>query len=271
MGHCYDSQTPAKIPRYPFMTASPERNIFRDPRLRLIAWCDLVHLSKREILFELLLPASWLTASLFAARRGLYFVALGLSFIFFLTGLRVVHNAFHAALGLSAAANHAVLFLMSVAMLGSMHAVMFNHHRHHRLTMGEGDVEGRAADMPAGLVVGSGISNPAALDGIAGRCQAARGSRSGIADECCLDLASLRGFACKRAPLSRRRHGGWPMPHGIFRCLDGSSPLRPHTLHRPNASESHKGPNHFSYVPTHRAPSVSACADLSSSGAITPY
>lgn len=34
-------------------------------------------------------------------------------------------------------------------MLGSMHAVRFNHLRHHRPKLDEGDVEGRAAEMPA--------------------------------------------------------------------------------------------------------------------------
>lgn len=130
------------------MTAGTGANIFGDPRLRSVAWRDLLRLSTREILFELLLPAGWLAASLFAASRGFYFIALFLSFMFFLTGLRLVHNAFHSALGLSAGANRAVLFVMSVAMLGSMHAVRFNHQRHHKLTMGDGDVEGRAAEMP---------------------------------------------------------------------------------------------------------------------------
>jgi len=37
---------------------------------------------------------------------------------------------------------------MSVVMLGSMHAVRFNHLRHHRLALGEADVEGRSATMP---------------------------------------------------------------------------------------------------------------------------
>ena len=131
------------------MTLSSDTTIFRDPRLRSVTWRDLITLSKREIFFELLLPASWLAASLFAAASGFYFVALAMSFMFFLAGLRLVHNAFHAALGLPPWANRAVLFVMSGAMLGSMHAVMFNHHRHHKLRMGEGDVEGRAAEMPA--------------------------------------------------------------------------------------------------------------------------
>jgi hypothetical protein len=48
----------------------------------------------------------------------------------FLTGLRLVHNAYHSALGLSRAETESVLWVMGVLMLGSMHAVQFNHLRH---------------------------------------------------------------------------------------------------------------------------------------------
>src|ERR1039458_9750027 len=97
--------------------------IFRDPRIRSVPWRDLAGVNRLEILCEPLLPATWLTASLVLAWSGHYIVALGFSFVFFLTGLRLVHNAFHSALGLSARATSAILWVMSVVMLGSMHAV----------------------------------------------------------------------------------------------------------------------------------------------------
>ena len=96
-----------------------------------------------------MLPAAWLAASLLAAGYGHQIIALGFSFVFFLTGLRLIHNAFHSALGLSRRATDVVLWIMSLVMLGSMHAVQFNHLRHHRLALSKGDVEGRHADMPA--------------------------------------------------------------------------------------------------------------------------
>jgi fatty acid desaturase len=106
------------------------------------------------MILELLLPAVWLAASLTAAGLGRYSpacypVALALSFVFFLTGLRIVHNAFHGALGLPRPADDVVLWVMSLIMLGSMHAVRFNHLRHHGSMLGEDDVEGRSAGMPA--------------------------------------------------------------------------------------------------------------------------
>lgn len=122
--------------------------IFRDPRIRSIPWRDLVPVRRHEVVAELLLPAVWLGASLIAAEFRWYIPALGFSFMFFLAGLRIVHNAFHHALGLSRGATTAVLWIMSVIMLGSMDAVCFNHLRHHRLKPGEEDVEGRSAEMP---------------------------------------------------------------------------------------------------------------------------
>jgi fatty acid desaturase len=125
-----------------------ERSIHNDPRIRSVPWRDLVTVRGREVITEMLLPSVWLALSLVAARFGWYVVALGLSFMFFLAGLRVVHNAFHHALGLPRWGDTAVLWIMSLIMLGSLHAVRYNHLRHHRLNLGEGDVEGRSAEMP---------------------------------------------------------------------------------------------------------------------------
>ncbi|MGB9464600.1 MAG: fatty acid desaturase [Candidatus Acidiferrum sp.] len=127
----------------------PPSDIFHDPRLRALGWRDLVRVSPFEVLLEPLLPAAWLAASLLTAAHGLQVIALGFSFMFFLTGLRLIHNAFHSSLGLSRRTTDIVLWVMSLVMLGSMHAVQFNHLRHHRLTFGEDDVEGRHAEMPA--------------------------------------------------------------------------------------------------------------------------
>jgi fatty acid desaturase len=127
----------------------PSPDIFHDPRLRAVGWRDLVSVTPLETLREPVLPATWLAASLLTAAFGHLIIALGFSFMFFLTGLRLIHNAFHSALGLSRRATDVVLWIMSLVMLGSMHAVQFNHLRHHRLALSEGDVEGRHADMPA--------------------------------------------------------------------------------------------------------------------------
>src|SRR5947209_8435107 len=89
--------------------------------LREVAWRDLVTLRSGEVVRELLLPVPWLVLSLVAADFGLYPLALALSFVFFLAGLRVVHGACHCAIGLSRRASELVLFVLSLVMLGSMH------------------------------------------------------------------------------------------------------------------------------------------------------
>jgi fatty acid desaturase len=131
-----------------------------DPRLRTIAWKDLLALTRREVASELLLSLPWLVASLVFADSGVVPAALACSFMFFLTGLRQVHNAHHYALGLSKRATEWVMFALSVFMLGSMHAVQVNHLRHHRFCMGPDDVEAMSAHMPwwKALLTGPGFT-----------------------------------------------------------------------------------------------------------------
>jgi fatty acid desaturase len=110
-----------------------------------VEWRDLVGLTRLEVLREVTLSLPWLALSLLLAAHALYLPALAASFMLFLTGLRQVHNAHHYALGLSRRATEWFLFAMSVVMLGAMHAVQFNHLRHHKLCMTEGDAEAASA------------------------------------------------------------------------------------------------------------------------------
>jgi len=114
-----------------------------------VPWADLVRLTPGEVVHELLISAPWLAASLYAAHAGMILAALACSFMFFLTGLRQVHNAFHNALGISRLGCDLVMFVLSFLMLGSMHAVQVNHLRHHRHCMAEDDVEAMSARLSA--------------------------------------------------------------------------------------------------------------------------
>ena len=119
-----------------------------DPRLRAVRWRDLTDLGRVETARELLLSLPWLVLSLYLASRHVYPLALVASFFFFLTGLRQAHDAQHYNLGLPRAATEWVLFTLSTLMLGSMHAVQFNHLRHHKHCLNDEDVEARSAHMP---------------------------------------------------------------------------------------------------------------------------
>ncbi len=135
----------ADLPAYTGRSAMHEG--LSDPRLAAVRWRDLVQLSRPEIANELMLPLPWLAASLALAHQQLYPAALAASFMVFLTGLRLSHNAQHSAVGLGRRGTDAVLLVLSIVMLGSMHAVRFNHLRHHKYCMTTADVEGVSAAM----------------------------------------------------------------------------------------------------------------------------
>ena len=109
------------------------------------------------------MPLPWLAVSLLLASLGHVLVALPVSFVFFLTGLRLVHDAYHYNLGLSRALTHTVMFALSVAMLGSMHAVRYNHLRHHKHCLQADDVEARSAKMKGWQAIAWGPVFPVLL------------------------------------------------------------------------------------------------------------
>lgn len=122
-------------------------SLLHDQRLRAVRWRDLTRLSLTEKFIENTITFPWLIASLALAHFRLYLPAVPCSFLFFLTGLRQVHNGFHYTLGISRAATWLTLFLNSMLMMTAMHAVHFNHLRHHKYCLQKEDVEGSWARM----------------------------------------------------------------------------------------------------------------------------
>lgn len=120
----------------------------QDPRIKSIDCGDLLSLKPREIAVELLISLPWLLAEICLLAGGHYFLALPVAFFFFLTGLRQVHQGYHLALGLSRFSTDVFLFILSLLMLGSMHAVKYNHLMHHRHCLDEHDIEAKSAKMP---------------------------------------------------------------------------------------------------------------------------
>lgn len=110
-----------------------------------IAWRDLLPLSRREVANELTLSLPWLAGSIWFYHRGAILPGAFCSFYFFLTGLRQSHGAQHYTLGISRAAHEWALFALSLAMMGSMHAVQVSHLHHHRHCLGDDDHEGSVA------------------------------------------------------------------------------------------------------------------------------
>ena len=143
--------------------------ILRDPRLAAVSWRDLCALSPREIAYEVLIYTPWLVVSLLFAHGAFHWhvallaPALFSSFMFFLCGLRQVHNAFHYAVGVSNRTHEVLMFILSPLMMSAMHAVQWNHLRHHRHCMDEEDVEAMSARMPGWRALLTGPQFPLRL------------------------------------------------------------------------------------------------------------
>jgi fatty acid desaturase len=117
----------------------------KHPGLREVEWRDLLKMTRYEKFWELALPLPWLLLSLDFYERADWFCGAFCSFYLFLTGLRQSHGAQHYTLGVSRPLQDVVLFLLSILMMGSMHAVQISHLHHHRHCLDEDDTEGATA------------------------------------------------------------------------------------------------------------------------------
>jgi fatty acid desaturase len=120
----------------------------RTPAATEIQWRDLVPLTPWEKFVEATLPLPWLALSLYLYHSGHWIAGAFASFYFFLTGLRQSHGAQHYTLGIRRFWQNLILFVLSVLMLGSMHAVQVSHMHHHRHCLDENDTEGATARLP---------------------------------------------------------------------------------------------------------------------------
>ncbi len=128
--------------------------------MRKLPWRDLTLMTQREGLIECLHPLPWLGASWVAASYGWWLVALPASFLFFLTALRLNHEAVHGNLGFSPRGHRRVLHGLSLLMLGSNHSVAYNHLKHHSRIGTPEDIEGKCGRMRAWQVLAYGPAFP---------------------------------------------------------------------------------------------------------------
>lgn len=113
--------------------------------LKKVQWKDLSKLTLKELLIENNLTIPWFLVSMVLAWKQYYLIALPFSIIFFLTAFRQVHNGFHKSLGTNRFLTWLSFYLNSILMIVSVHAVRFNHLRHHKYCLSEIDYEGKAA------------------------------------------------------------------------------------------------------------------------------
>lgn len=139
-----------------------------------IVWRDLVPMRRIDGAIECAHPLPWLAASLASAASAYWPLAMPCSFMFFLTALRLNHEAIHGNLGFGARGHRWVLHVLSALMLGSNSAVAFNHLRHHRFLGTNGDLEGGAGRMRLGEVLAYGPRFPLDMHRAAWRLGGAR-------------------------------------------------------------------------------------------------
>ncbi|MFK8012864.1 MAG: hypothetical protein AB8B80_12545, partial [Marinicellaceae bacterium] len=159
----------------------------KNNRLDKVEWHDLLKLSNIEIIYEVFIWLPWLLLSLLTANYGYYLIAMGFSFVFFITGLRLNHNACHYAVGVSKMMHEVILFMLSLLMLGSMHAVQVNHLRHHKYFPNAEDVEAMSAHKPAHIAFLIGPFFPILLH-IKALQVGSKSQRSWIYSELCINL-----------------------------------------------------------------------------------
>lgn len=142
-------------------------------RLREVAWRDLVPMRRIHGCRECLHPLPWLLGAWLCAAQAAWPAAAAFSFMFFLTALRLNHEAIHGNLGLGRRGHAWLLHLLSALMLGSNSAVAFNHLQHHAHLGEVRDLEGKAGRMGPFRVLAYGPLFPLEMHAAAWR----RGSR----------------------------------------------------------------------------------------------
>ena len=163
------------------------QTVIRENQPRNVQWRDLASMSRLATVHELALPAPWFALSLALYASAYWPLGAAASFMFFLTALRLNHEAIHGNLGLPRGADHVVLHVLSGLMLGSNHAVAFAHLNHHRYAMGPEDIEGKCGHMSAREVLRHGPQFPIEIVHAAWRGSTPR-SRKGILGDAAMML-----------------------------------------------------------------------------------
>lgn len=168
--------------------------------LRGVEWRDLVTMRRIDGCVECLHPAPWLLGSWAGAALALWPAAAACSFMFFLTALRLNHEAIHGNLGLSPRGHRWVLHGLSALMLGSNSAVAFNHLQHHAHLGRPEDIEGKCGRMSGARVLAYGPLFPIEMHLAAWR-RGGRLLRRRMRVDFALNLAVLGAAAASASPV----------------------------------------------------------------------
>ena len=140
-----------------------DRKVSPGKLAKRVEWRDLAPMRRAEGGAECLHPLPWLVSSWVLAGHGLWPAAAACSFMFFLTALRLNHEAIHSNLGFTPRGHRIVIHILSMLMMGSNSAVAYNHLQHHAHLGTPMDVEGKCGRMSPWRVIAYGPAFPIEL------------------------------------------------------------------------------------------------------------
>ncbi|MBK3394776.1 fatty acid desaturase [Psychrobacter sp. M9-54-1] len=115
--------------------------------INTVQWQDLRSLTRGQIAYNVILPYPFLLLSWWFASQSWYVLACGASYLFFAAAFRQAHDGYHHSLGTGKRTTTAILLLLSVVLMTSLHSIRATHMEHHRNPLGDSDIEGSLAKM----------------------------------------------------------------------------------------------------------------------------
>ncbi|MGE6795983.1 fatty acid desaturase family protein [Psychrobacter okhotskensis] len=123
-----------------------------------IEWQDLRQLTRGQIAYNVILPYPFLLLSWWFASQSWYVLACGASYLFFAAAFRQAHDGYHHSLGTGKRTTTAILLLLSVLLMTSLHSIRATHMAHHRDPLGDSDIEGSLANVSWWQALLSGVT-----------------------------------------------------------------------------------------------------------------
>ena len=121
------------------------KNIAIKNAISVVEWQDLRQLTRSQIAYNIILPYPFLLLSWWFASQSCYVLACGASYLFFASAFRQAHDGYHHSLGTGKRTTTAILLLLSVLLMTSLHSIRATHMAHHRDPLGDSDIEGSLA------------------------------------------------------------------------------------------------------------------------------
>jgi len=138
-------------------TAHDKNRVIKNA-IGLVKWQDLRQLTHAQIIYNIVLPYPFLLLSWWLASNSWYVLAGGASYLFFAAAFRQAHDGYHHSLGTGKRMTTALLLVLSVLLLTSLHSIRATHREHHRNPLGDSDIEGSLAKAMWWQAMLSGVS-----------------------------------------------------------------------------------------------------------------